>query len=111
MKAPTLLIFIGLFILSCKPASEQTAPVEDNAHLGVAQMEITGNAESQKYFTEGLLLLHSFEYEDAREQFLKAQEADSTCIMAYWGEAMTHNHTLWQFQELEEAQAALNKIG
>jgi tetratricopeptide (TPR) repeat protein len=59
---------------------------------------------------EGLLLLHSFEYEDARTAFQRAQAADSTMLMAYWGEAMTHNHPLWRQQEIEEGQAALAKL-
>jgi len=54
--------------------------------------------------------LHSFEYEDARSAFLKAQEIDSTLAMAYWGEAMTYNHSLWQRQDKEKALAALNKL-
>lgn len=61
-------------------------------------------------FEKGLLLLHSFEYEDAREAFIEAQLIDSTFAMAYWGEAMTYNHSLWQKQEKEEALAALEKL-
>jgi len=54
--------------------------------------------------------LHSFEYEDAREAFLKAQELDSTFAMAYWGEAMSYHHSLWQKQEKEKAHEALSKL-
>ena len=110
MKGQMLLLILSLSFFACKPSSDHTETHQEEAHLGVVQMEITGNAEAQEYFTEGLLLLHSFEYEDAREQFLAAQEADSTCLMAYWGEAMTHNHTLWQYQELDEAREALSKL-
>ncbi len=63
------------------------------------------------HFERGLLLLHSFEYEDAREAFIAAQEADPDFAMAYWGEAMTHNQPIWHRQQYEEGQAALKKLG
>ncbi len=57
-----------------------------------------------------MLLLYSFEYEDARAEFLEAQKVDSIFAMAYWGEAMTYNHSLWQRQEREKARDALNRL-
>lgn len=56
---------------------------------------------------KGLLLLHSFEYDDAREAFLEAQEIDPNLAMAYWGEAMTHNHPIWQEVDRDAAIAVL----
>ncbi|MEI9910493.1 MAG: hypothetical protein WDO71_12990 [Bacteroidota bacterium] len=43
-----------------------------------------------------MLLLHSFEYEDAAEAFIEARKLDPGFVMTYWGEAMTHNHPLWE---------------
>jgi tetratricopeptide (TPR) repeat protein len=106
-----LLSFLSL--LACtekKPAQEEAASTEA-AHLGEIDFAITGSPEAQQLFREGLLLLHSFEYQDAREAFLKAQEADPECAMAYWGEAMTRNHPLWRRRGEEEAQEALQKLG
>ncbi|MGK0364154.1 MAG: hypothetical protein ACI85O_001210 [Saprospiraceae bacterium] len=59
-----------------------------------------------------MLLLYSYEYEYeyARAEFLEAQKSDSLFAMAYWGEAMTYNHSLWQRQEREKAQDALKKL-
>ena len=67
--------------------------------------------EAQRAFIEGMLLLHLFEYPFAREQFLRAQELDPDLAMAYWGEAMTHNHPIWDEQDLPAARAALLKLG
>jgi tetratricopeptide (TPR) repeat protein len=67
--------------------------------------------EAQEAFIEGMLLLHLFEYPFAREQFLRAQELDPDLAMAYWGEAMTHNHPIWDEQNLPAARAALLKLG
>ena len=81
------------------------------SHLGEVQLQVTGSHEAQPFFKEGLLLLHSFEYKDAAEQFRKAQEADPEFVMAYWGEAMTKNHPLWNAQYFDEGQEILNRLG
>lgn len=109
------LIMLGLFTCVVdNPNSEVVEGVSPappmTSQLGNVHLEVTGTPAAQEAFTKGLLLLHSFEYEDARAAFLKAQEADSTMLMAYWGEAMTHNHPLWRQQEVEEGQAALAKL-
>ena len=51
--------------------------------------------------------MHCFEYDDAREAFVEAQKADPGFAMAYWGEAMTFNHAVWQRTSPDLAKAAL----
>jgi hypothetical protein len=58
-----------------------------------------------------MLLLHLFEYPYARDEFLKAQALDPEFVMAYWGEAMTYNHPIWDRQDLQAGRAALLKLG
>ncbi|NGX83561.1 hypothetical protein [Aequorivita sp. KMM 9714] len=97
--------FLILFaIISCKQQKKE------NIRLGVVDLSVSGKESAQPYFEKGLLLLHSFEYEDARDAFIEAQEEDSEMAMAYWGEAMTYNHSLWQEQDYEAATNALNKL-
>ncbi len=55
----------------------------------------------------GIAALHSFEYEDANEAFLRAQRADPTLVLAYWGEAMTFHQTLWGKEDVGSARGAL----
>jgi len=62
------------------------------------------------HFVKGLKLLHNFEYASARKEFLQAEGKDSTCVMAYWGEAMTYNHPLWRQQDYDLGLAALGKL-
>jgi hypothetical protein len=57
--------------------------------LGQTQFANSGSAAAQESFLRGLLLLHSFEYEDAAEAFRQAEQIDPGFAMAYWGEAMT----------------------
>ncbi len=60
--------------------------------LGTIDFPTSGSAAAQPHFIKGVLLMHSFEYDDAREAFVEAQKADPGFAMAYWGEAMTFNH-------------------
>jgi tetratricopeptide (TPR) repeat protein len=98
-------IVLALFIIvSCK----QKKPEVD--YLGVVNISISGKESAQPHFEKGLLLLHSFEYEDAREAFQKAQKKDPKMAMAYWGEAMTYNHSLWHEQDYEAATTVLANL-
>jgi tetratricopeptide (TPR) repeat protein len=78
--------------------------------LGHTEFENSGAEAAQEPFLRGLLLLHSFEYEDAAEAFRAAQQADPGFALAYWGEAMTYNHPLWAQQDLDAARAALDRL-
>ncbi|MEN0045478.1 MAG: hypothetical protein AAF806_00320 [Bacteroidota bacterium] len=108
----TTLTLITSLLISCtsNETSEQTKTTSNETQLGDINFEVTGNKAAKPHFEKGLLLLHSFEYEDAREAFKEAQKVDSTFAMAYWGEAMTHNHSLWQQQDREAALNALNRL-
>ena len=77
--------------------------------LGSLDFPNSGAAAAQQDFVRGVLLLHSFEYEDAREAFRAAQSIDADFALAYWGEAMTHNHPLWRQQDTEAAREALGR--
>ena len=98
-----LFFFLAIALFACDPSPKTSGD------LGVVNLEVQGSPEAVEAFNTGLLLLHSFEYEDARESFRKAIAADSTMAMAYWGEAMTFNHPIWHRQELDSARAVLNR--
>lgn len=79
--------------------------------MGTVDISFEGDSAALEMFRTGLLLLHSFEYSDARDAFAKARDMDSTLVMAYWGEAITYNHPLWRQQNLEKARAVLDLLG
>jgi tetratricopeptide (TPR) repeat protein len=78
--------------------------------LGVLDFPNSGAEAAQSAFTRGVLLLHSFEFDDARTAFIEAQAIDPGFVMAIWGEAMTLNHPLWQYQDLGEALKVLARL-
>jgi tetratricopeptide (TPR) repeat protein len=105
-------------LLACAAAA--VAPVAAHEHLestgavavnlGTTHFPTSGARRAQPDFLRGLLLLHSFEYEAARSAFQAAERADPAFAMAYWGEALTYNQTLWGEQDLDAARAALAKL-
>ena len=79
--------------------------------LGRIAFPTSGSAQAQPAFVKGVLLLHSFEYDDAIAAFREAERIDPGFAMAYWGEAMCHNQTLWYNESVDKARAALVKFG
>jgi tetratricopeptide (TPR) repeat protein len=78
--------------------------------LGRIDFPTSGSSEAQKHFLRGALLLHSFEYDDAAEEFREAQKLEPGFAMAYWGEAETANHPIWVERDAESARKILNRL-
>lgn len=79
--------------------------------LGKISFPNSGDKSAQSDFIEGVKFLHNFEYADAARAFRKAQEKDPDFAMAYWGEAMTHNHPIWMQQDRDKAMEVLTELG
>ena len=77
--------------------------------LGTLDFPNSGAEAAQKPFLRGILLLHSFEYDDAAEAFREARRAAPDFALAYWGEALTFYRPVWGREELEEGRAVLEK--
>lgn len=78
--------------------------------LGPVEFPTSGAAAAQPHFLRGVAALHSFEYEEAQEAFRQAQAIEPDFAMAYWGEALAYNRTLWLHEDLEAARAALARL-
>ena len=93
--------------MSLAVAGAETVP-----GLGTASFPTsTRSAAAQHEFMRGLLLLHAFEYPTAARAFVAAEAQDPNFAMAYWGEAMTFNHPVWNQLDVPAGQAALKKFG
>lgn len=105
-KLSVFCVSLAIFLtLSCSSDKKKLSEA-----LGEIDFKATGKAEAQPAFKKGMLLLYSFEYVDAAEEFRNAINIDKDFAMAYWGEAMTHNHPLWRYQNYEKATDILNQL-
>ncbi|HKF45249.1 MAG TPA: hypothetical protein VKG01_19305 [Thermoanaerobaculia bacterium] len=94
--------------LALLAASGAAAPTAND--LGRIDFPTSGSGEAQAHFLRGALLLHSFEFEDAAEEFQAARKADPGFAMAYWGEAMSFNHPLWREVDAASARKVLDEL-
>src|SRR5271165_3581349 len=119
-----------LIWILCVGAAISGAAVADEGHhheeltpeqLGTVHFPVSCTPDAQKSFEKGVALLHSFWYEEAEKTFLDAQRQDPACAMAYWGQAMSLWHQLWDqpkaatinrgLAELNKADIAKAKTG
>ena len=102
----TLVILPLLALLVVSPAAAQGD--EHGAHhhgaasgdglgdgLGEVHFAVSCVPAVQPDFDRAVALLHSFEYEGARNAFGDVAKRDPGCAMAHWGEAMTWYHPVW----------------
>lgn len=59
------------------------------SHLGTVQFATSCAAATQPTFVKGVALLHSFGFSAATQSFNDVLAADSTCVAAYWGLALS----------------------
>jgi tetratricopeptide (TPR) repeat protein len=99
-------VYLGLLLVAWAFANPANAQ-----QLGTIAFPTSGASTAQPEFVRGVLYLHSFEYAEAAAAFQRAQALDPRFVMAYWGEALTHTHQVWNQQDLPKARAALAKLG
>jgi tetratricopeptide (TPR) repeat protein len=76
----------------------------------MGSIQIGAQSPALEHFTRGVSALHTFEYEDAIDAFREAQRADPAFPMAWWGEAMTYNQTLWRKEDIAAGRRALARL-
>ena len=84
--------------------------IAQDESLGNITFPNSGAAAAQNDFLTGVKALHSFQFDEARFAFERAQKIDPSFALAYWGQAMSDNHPLWAQQDKEAAAAALNRL-
>ena len=89
------------------------APGEHDGHtqqLGRVRFATSCHAAARTEVERGVAYLHSFWYEKAAEAFNAAAAADSSCAMAFWGQAMSLLHPLWTPPSSADAQVATRAV-
>jgi tetratricopeptide (TPR) repeat protein len=97
MKAPkyALLAFISSLSLAADLLAQEPHHHDADEKVGAVSFPTSCAPAVQSQFERGVALLHSFEYEVADAQFEEVAKKDPRCAMAYWGQAMTLYHELW----------------
>ena len=103
-----VMLFFGM--ASVVQSREVQAPQAIDGLGSIAFPTSTDSVEAQTAFNRGMLLLHLFEYDDAADAFQKAEALDPRFAMAYWGEAMTYNHGIWNQLDAKAGNVALAKL-
>jgi tetratricopeptide (TPR) repeat protein len=99
MKAPKLALLA--FICTLSLATDLLVAQEPQHHhdadeqVGTVSFPTSCAPVVQSQFERGVALLYSFEYELAYAQFEEVAKKDPHCAVAYWGQAMTLYHQLW----------------
>lgn len=114
MKQPFLALAVIVLFVGASfgqgHATHSDSSAAGKVDLGQISFPNSGPPEAQKHFIEGVLLLHSFEYGRARKAFQEASKIAPDFALAYWGEAMTHDHRIWGEQNRQAALEALARL-
>lgn len=127
MKSCLRALFVSAicFLIFNLPARAQMPEHEHHGeapeHLAKISFATSCSSSVETQFGQGVALLHSFEYEQASQQFQGVTKSDPSCAMAYWGQAMTLYHELWDppspaelkegWNLVQEAEKASEKSG
>ena len=93
------------FFVSVVLTAQAPAPL-----LGRISFPNSGSQAAQAPFIRGVLLLQSFEYDEAIAAFREAQRIDPGFALAYWGEALSYNQPLWYNENADKARAVLARL-
>jgi hypothetical protein len=74
------------------------------------QFSTSCSPEAQSAFDKGVALLHSFQYEEARQTFVEVEKRDAKCAMAHWAKAMSLDHQLWDFPDAGKLEEGHNEV-
>lgn len=100
-------VLLGPAALQAQHQHEAAPQNAGRLRLGAVVMPNSGAAAAQAPFLDGLAAMHSFEYDIAAQAFRNAQQLDPSFALAYWGEAMTHTHPVWNQQAADSARSIL----
>jgi hypothetical protein len=104
-RAPLL---VAALLFAARPLAAQMDMAEHGgkppAQLGHVHFPSSCNAAAAASIERGVALLHSFWYEEAGQAFQAAAAADSTCALAYWGQATSILHPLWAPSSAKDLQ-------
>jgi len=77
--------------------------------VGSVHFATSCSSTAEANFNRAVALLHSFQYEQARQAFSDISAKDPGCAMAQWGVAMSYYHGLWRNGDTAAGREAYHK--
>ena len=105
----------GILLLYCFGLGSLGLAAQEHHHelsaeeIGSIQFPTSCPKTVELSFNRAVALLHSFQYEQAREAFKGVTQQDPSCAVAQWGVAMSHYHGLWDNGDTRAGRLALEK--
>ena len=89
-KIVIITVCIAISILGCSRIEKVREIIPLYENLSMYEREVsTVSKEAQAYFNQGFTLFYGFNQEAARKSFEQVLLYDSTCAMAWWGQAIS----------------------
>jgi len=94
----SILLTIAIALIAPIAVSQEPHMHEhtDGGKLGSVKFPVSCAPALQPDFNRAVAMLHSFWYEKSAEAFAEIARKDPQCAMAYWGQAMSLYHPLWE---------------
>ena len=109
MRRIPILLAALLCSVSLRVAAQEHHHELSAQEVGSVQFATSCSRTVELSFDRAVALLHSFQYEQAREAFTEISKRDPSCAMAQWGVAMSHYHGLWKNGDTAAGRLALKK--
>jgi tetratricopeptide (TPR) repeat protein len=109
MRSLSALVALFIFLIPLAVSQEDHHHELTEDEVGSVNFPTSCHPELAGSFNRAVALLHSFQYEQARQAFSEISEKDPQCAMAQWGVAMSHYHGLWENGDTAAGRAALKK--
>src|SRR3989442_838655 len=109
MRLPAIVLAIFSLFVSRAWSDEQHHHALTGQEIGSVHFSTSCSKAVESSFNGAVALLHSFQYERARQAFAEISGQDPKCAMAQWGVAMSHYHGLWDNGDMAAGADALRK--
>ncbi len=109
MRSLTTVLTAILFFAPLSLCQDDHHHALTEEEVGSVHFSTSCRTDLAENFNRAVALLHSFQYEQARQTFTEISRQDPQCAMAQWGVAMSHYHGMWDNGDTAAGRVALNQ--
>jgi tetratricopeptide (TPR) repeat protein len=109
VRSLTALLVSVLLFVPLALSQEEHHHVLTEEEVGSVHFSNSCRSDLAENFNRAVALLHSFQYEQARQTLTEIGSKDPQCAMAQWGVAMSHYHGMWGNGDTGAGRLALNQ--